>query len=397
LGKKLIVLYIFLVFAFSASAAPEKPHRIFGEITDGSGDPVQVEGSITHQGDTVREFSTDGEGIYDIKIPNQEYSSDLIIRVEGGQKGSVQFQPLEVSERNFEYVEDESPSDPAEGEDSGGSGSGGGGGGAAPGIAPEQEEPENETIEQGNTNLSEQNKSETEKKPVNTSNTTSVTEKQINNATKGEEITVQLTQEDSESNEDTETDKGSNSEDTDESSSLESSSEDEGLTSVSFEAASSDTDGNITITQSDNLTQELEDVVETKPEAEVTGYIQVQASVEAVNATFNFQVSESKLQGMNASPQDVVQQRYNGTDWRSLETEYLNKTNSTHNFQAYSPNGFSVFAIAIQEIEQIQTTDQNNLELKTLILGLLAGIILTLTVLGLLNRQKIIKSIKKAT
>jgi PGF-pre-PGF domain-containing protein len=336
--KLSLALAFSLVLVFSASGAPDKPHRVFGEITDGSGNAVDIEGSFSYQGESVKEFETDSDGIYDVKVPNNGYEQDLSILIEGEEKGSLNFEPLGVSEKNFEYIEQNEEIEDSEQNTDTGSGGGNGGGGIAPPttekLGNKSEAPEIKG--QNKTQKNVQNKSDKNK----TDNISIKVEKDLGNISRGSKVQVELNTNREGGNKDS----GSKELDNSESESSGSS-----VTSISFTSASDNERGNISVTESKNITDEIKEEVKEKPEGEVYNYVRVETNVNATNATFQFEISEEELSERNATPQQVVKQRYNGTDWNSLKTKYLENMNGSHRFQAHSPEGFSIFATTIQE------------------------------------------------
>lgn len=88
------------------------------------------------------------------------------------------------------------------------------------------------------------------------------------------------------------------------------------------------------------------------------GYINVQTSGDAVGqATFNFRVSQQRLDERGISRDEVVLYRYSGGEWSALETEFVGTAaDGTPRFRAVSPDGFSIFAIGSASDQQ-QTTE----------------------------------------
>jgi PGF-pre-PGF domain-containing protein len=162
---------------------------------------------------------------------------------------------------------------------------------------------------------------------------------------------------------------------------------------VSFTSNSDDSEANVSVTESKNLSSGMRENVSSEPEGEVYSYTEVETDIDAVNATFEFEISESELSRRNASPDQIVQQRYNGTEWNPLETEHLETVNGTHEFQAFSPEGFSVFATTIQEDDGNKVTE----DAKTRFIGpaILSLVAVGLIYLGLFKRDEVKQTLQK--
>lgn len=396
------------------TAQPSSPQEVLGEVTDTQGNELEnITIRLTSQGRVVASGSTDDDGKYSLKVTSREVGDTFDVSVNGDVKQTLEFTQFASKEVDIEIqkqeqdqnVEENTNRDSEESSSGGGGGGGGGAGGSGGGgggladTNTEIEEAENEASEaeeEDNTAPEEQNETENEdvSRDVsrNVSENSVEVEKEIENVTRGEEITVSLQEENSEDAQTGSAGATSDSDDGGESTTSESSDGDTGLTSVSFETGSSSDSGGVNVTETDNPTEEVEEEIDQKPEGEVTDYVEVETNLEAANATFSFEVSQSKLQSMNASPSQVVQKRYNGTNWEDLNTTYINQSDTTYNFEAYSPNGFSIFATTIQDNNDTQQNDKPTNEPDKIIL-LIATIaaILSLATIYLTKRHELLK------
>lgn len=369
---KLILLFLLSIIIVSpVSGAPDQPHRVFGEVTDQSGNPVEIKGSFNYRGENIESFETDSEGNYDVYVPDESYGEELDILIEGQNKDSLEFEPLGVSEKDFKYTQekDEEPSEDntdSEPENDGGGFSG----------VPSTGNTENKTEESDSPQESKKNKNKSINKTENnlnkniSDNSTVSVQKHVNNVSKGSKITISM--ENPTEDEGTNTDQAS-----EDSGGTPSKDSANSIKSVSFTSNSDDSEANVSVTESKNLSSEMRENVSSEPEGEVYSYTEVETDIDAVNATFEFEISESELSRRNASPDQIVQQRYNGTEWNPLETEHMEKVNGTHEFQAFSPEGFSIFATTIKE-------DDRNKVIEKSKPGFIRPVILSVVVIGLI-------------
>ena len=126
--KSIYLTLILLLLVGLGSAAPDEPHRMFGEVTDGEGDILETEVVIQHEGDEITSFETDSDGSYDIMIPNGDYENEeLDILIEGETVDTIVFEPLGVAEKDLSYQkEEENQEEQTDGDDADGTGGGGG-------------------------------------------------------------------------------------------------------------------------------------------------------------------------------------------------------------------------------------------------------------------------------
>ena len=318
-------------FVSIGTAAPSEPHRVFGYVNEtGSGNTLDVEVSFRHQGTDVKTVQTGYDGFYDVKVSDRDYESELDIFVDGEKKGSLEFKALDVTEKNFKITTSEKnqepPSDEENSQPTGGSG--------APPVLSQN----NETTDKGNENSSEKIRNSTKpneslKTKVNNSQVVEV-EKNIENVTKGQKVKVDL-------NQDSGSDKDNKK------------SGDEGrkrprstVSSVSFTSSSETSSAEVKVTELSEKKFEEKSEITDKPNGSVVKVIEVDTALEAENASFEFKLNDSQLESRNASPGNVVQQRYNNGSWNELRTLYEGK-NDSYSFTAYSPDGFSFFAITV--------------------------------------------------
>lgn len=129
-ARKTIFLFCILLLTSIGFAAPDEPHRMFGEVTDEEGDALETEVLIEDEGDKVTSFETNSDGSYDIMIPNGDYKNEeLDIIIEEEVVDTVVFEPLGVTEKNLSYQStEENQEEQTDEEDSEGSSGGGGGG-----------------------------------------------------------------------------------------------------------------------------------------------------------------------------------------------------------------------------------------------------------------------------
>jgi PGF-pre-PGF domain-containing protein len=379
--KLVSILILFSSLIVAASAAPDEPHRVFGKITDNSSNPVQVEGSFQYQGSEIKAFETDSSGNYDVYIPDQGYEENLDVIVEGSSKGTLAFEPLGVTEKNFNYVSKDDENSSNDGSEDSNSG----GGGFSGGIP--VSEPENTTdnktdiIEEENGTNETENLTETNSSENNSVNI----KKSIENVTKGSQVNIQINEgaeSDQDSSEVSRGDIGS--------------SEDSGfsISSISFTSNTDKESSNFSVTESKNMTEKIREQVKEKPEGDVQSYVEVETDIEAVNATFQFKLPKKAVDKSNATPSQVVQQRYNGTEWQELETEYLNQTNNSYKFQAVSPEGFSVFATTIKNQSITETSEEPSESNKNFLI-LLIAIIAVITSILYKKRELVLDFLEK--
>ena len=317
--KNLLLATVLTLSLTFAVAAPNEPFRLFGEITE-DGDPVDLEGEIRYQNETIKQFETDSDGLYDITISNGEYEGEkLEVYIEGDNQSSIVFEPLGVKEENIDIGEigeqDQQPKqekDPTESDETLGE--------ATPTTSTEDEfsEPSENTSENGSDTSNQQGISENQD--------TSIVEKteDLGQVEEGSRIDVELG-----------------------GSSLDSNSRN--LESLSFSSTESIESGNITVRSSrTGEGSELAEKASEKPQGAVYSYTEVETNIRAENATFEFNVNRQYLNKHNATPEEVVKQRYNGQEWVDLETRYMEESTGPHKFEAESPNGFSLFATTIK-------------------------------------------------
>lgn len=374
----------------------EIPHRIYGEATDESGNAVEsADIDISHNGKVVASDDTDSEGYYDITVP---YSSDY-----QGEVLDIQLESKTEATTNFkigrtERIDlDSTPGGQSQGTEPDSSGGGGGGGGLG-GTSSAPEESENETIETDEVTDTGQRNSTSQDTVQEFYNRSSTVRKQIQNITEGEEVKIRL----GEAQKETTSGGGGSpqsSEDTETSPSTTDSHTGASLNSVSFETTSDTETGDITVTQTENLTQETGERISQKPDGEVIGYVEVETSVETANATFNFEISETALSQRNAKPQQVIQQRYDGSSWKDLETTHLNQTNNTHRFEAYSPNGFSVFATTMQKDSKPDKDPKSRASRQgnNLPTGVALVVLLVIATVTVLKREALVENLSSHT
>ena len=339
--RKTITVAVFsVIFAASVFALPEEPHRIFGEVTNSdTGETLEVDIAVEHDGENVKAFKSGEDGYYDVEIPNGEYEDEeLDIILEGEEVESFIFEGLGSSEINLEHSEesedngDEEQEDDEQEEDNGESedsqeDSGDGGSGPELGGAMPSEDEDLEDDSEG-----EQNETDTElddEDSVEESETEeeSFFEEDLGQVEDGEEVR------------------------------LDTSEEGYSTKALSFSSTGSQESGHITVNQleadeSDEITAELDSL----PDAETLSYTEVETDIETENATFEFEIDQRDLEQREASPEQVVKQKYHEEGWNNLETELVDQTEESYIFEAYSPEGFSIFATTLQE-QETQTED----------------------------------------
>ncbi|EHK02056.1 hypothetical protein HRED_05973 [Candidatus Haloredivivus sp. G17] len=128
-ARRTILLFCILLLTSIGFAAPDEPHRMFGEVTDEEGESLETEVLIEYEGDEVTSFETNSDGSYDIMIPNGDYENEeLDLIIEGEVVETVVFEPLGVTEKDLSYQStEENQEEQTDEEDTGGSGGGGGG------------------------------------------------------------------------------------------------------------------------------------------------------------------------------------------------------------------------------------------------------------------------------
>lgn len=339
--RKTITVAVFsVIFAASVFALPEEPHRIFGEVTNSdTGEELESDIAVEYDGENVKAFKSGEDGYYDVEIPNGEYEGEeLDIILEGEEVESFIFEGLGSSEINLEHSEesedngDEEQEDDEQEEDNGESedsqeDSGDGGSGPELGGAMPSEDEDLEDDSEG-----EQNETDTElddEDSVEESETEeeSFFEEDLGQVEDGEEVR------------------------------LDTSEEGYSTKALSFSSTGSQESGHITVNQleadeSDEITAELDSL----PDAETLSYTEVETDIETENATFEFEIDQRDLEQREASPEQVVKQKYHEEGWNNLETELVDQTEESYIFEAYSPEGFSIFATTLQE-QETQTED----------------------------------------
>lgn len=98
-----LALIIFLLVG-SVSAAPDEPHRMFGEVTNSDGDVLETEVLIEHEDSEVKDFETESDGSYDVMIPKGDYENqELDILIEEETIDTIVFEPLGVTKKDLVY------------------------------------------------------------------------------------------------------------------------------------------------------------------------------------------------------------------------------------------------------------------------------------------------------
>ncbi|NMI89286.1 PGF-pre-PGF domain-containing protein [Nanohaloarchaea archaeon] len=318
-SKTILLTLILLACLGGATSAPEEPHRLFGAITDSEGNSVEVEGQIEYSGSSIKQFETNKDGSYDIMIPNGDYENEeLNILIEGEVVGTVVFEPLEVTEKDLTYqaeeenrTEEENLEEQNNEEDTSGAGGGLGGGGAMPSNEEAIEEAEETNQNETEDNITKDNETEE----------TNNFEKQFDQVEEGEEISLEKPDR-----------------------------TDSAINSVSFTSVRSQETGQVKITEVDpENSEKLTEDLAAEPKGETLSYTEVETDIEAENATFEFEIAREQLNQRNATPEQVVKQRYSEGEWNELETEVIDRNDEAYTFEAYSPEGFSIFATTIRE------------------------------------------------
>lgn len=93
---------------------------------------------------------------------------------------------------------------------------------------------------------------------------------------------------------------------------------------------------------------ELEDQGIERTESQI-GVQEISVEGDVENSTITFSVSKDVLEERDASPEDVVKQRYDSEaqEWQDLETSHLEELSDRHRFEADVPE-FSYFATSIE-------------------------------------------------
>lgn len=191
-ARKTVFLAFVLLLAGLVSAAPDEPHRMFGEVTDNEGDALETVVVIEYGGDEVTSFETNSDGSYDIMIPNGDYENEeLDILIEGEVIDTIVFEPLGVTEKDLTYqTEEENQEEQTDEEDTGGAGGGGGGG------LPSDFGEENNATEEENQTETDKSTNSTDTQDNETEELNETTETEDSGDDDNEESTSESTQED---------------------------------------------------------------------------------------------------------------------------------------------------------------------------------------------------------
>jgi PGF-pre-PGF domain-containing protein len=362
-----LIIFLFLLTGV-VSGAPEQPHRVFGEVTDASDKGLEVEGEFTYQGDTLKDFQTDERGNYDVKIPGGEYDGEsLSIIIEGQKEGSIDFEPLGVTEKDIIYTNEvDQKEDPSQG------GSGGGAGGLGNFTGESKENEKDETVKAGNS--SEENADSERKESITDTDNQEPQEK----ITADEPEKIVRKARDTDDDGKVQVTLGND----------DSGNEDRSIDSIEFSSPASNESVEVNVTEmsesefKDNLGNEIK-----APSGEVYKFTQIDTDKEVENATIEFKVQKSFIQFHEASKEEVVNMRYSQGTWQKLETDYKYEENQSYFYESRSPEGFSNFAIAIDTADKVRSDDSARSLILKVILGILA---LLLIVLGytILKRRR---------
>lgn len=309
----------------------DMPHRVFGTVETVQGDPVSDEQvRIVYDGDRIVSDSTDSDGYYDIQVPvGDKYSGDEIdISVRDEIRGSIDFESGKISEEDI-VIED---SDETQ-ESSGGAPSGG---------LPQQDYNQNET--------SEYNVSDNESE----ANATEDLDDNINDDSSEESSDDEASEEDTFERDNSEGSESTNRnkitvgvDETDSSGSVR---------SLSFNSDSKDkSEVDVKEFDADNFSEASGEDIELPNDSQTYKVIQINTDSETSNASIEFDVEKSYLEEKDAAKSDVVQQRYSNGEWNRLDTRLMSETEKEYVYEASSPEGFSNFAITIDDKEEILT------------------------------------------
>jgi PGF-pre-PGF domain-containing protein len=346
---------------------------VFGEITDSNGEDLKASGSVKYNGDVLAEFQANSSGYYNVMVPGGDYEGEkLDILVEGEKVAEFSFEALGVTEKDFVYSEGSGTSD--EGTDSQGGGSSGGG------SLPSVNESEKMIDEEGN-NQTTANRSNPETNTTgNASSEIVQTERKFNQVRKGQKLNVQVSdspQDDSRSTGSSSTGSGGFT------------------TSITFISGSDADSGKINVSVMRDGEEDVSRETEgKKPVGEVYRYTRVDTNIEAENVSFNFQIPEEDLESLGDNPQEVVQQRFSNGTWNELRTTYNSKLNKSYNFTAYSPEGFSLFAVTVQNEQRQEKKSSGDIFLD-LYSVLLTAVIMLLIFSVYSNKNEIMNAVQR--
>lgn len=312
--RKEVLIFFTIMFPGAALGQPSPPHEVYGTVQT-SGEAIEGKQVNAYSSGNIFDSTrtTDQDGSYSIKIPS-DYQV-VRISVEDGEKHEVNISSASVTELNLEAPGTQSTAS---------GGSGGSGSGALP----------NEPA------VSQNVRNETQTVQADLENNTATAEVDQVEVNKTVEVKVPENSTDS----------------TVEEVSFTPGKTSEKQVSVELEELGREKPDEIETTQETSSNQEAEEVY-TYQRIDVKGA----NDSEIQKAEINFKVNKSYLERKDRGPQEVVMQRYHEENWQKLDTRIQQELENAYRYKA-SSNGFSYYAVKLEEEKQEKEIRVKNLE-----------------------------------